>query len=67
MSLIEKFSVGIVILCIVLAAAGFFGWCLNIYKLVHLDFKAPYKAEIIRTAGLFPIVGAITGYIDIQD
>ena len=67
MTFIEKFSIGIIMLVVSLVIAGFIGWCVNAYKLTQLDFKSPYKAEFIRGAGLFPIVGAVTGYINIQD
>ena len=40
------------------------GWIKNLVKLASCDFKAPYKAEVIHTAGLFPPVGAITGWMD---
>ena len=49
--------------------AGFIGWGMNTYKLVvECDFASPYKCEGIRGVGTFvPIVGAVTGYIDIKD
>jgi len=28
------------------------------------DFQPSYKAEVIHTVGLIPIVGAFTGYMD---
>jgi hypothetical protein len=43
------------------------GWVKNIIKLSECDFEAPYKAEVIYAVGLFPLVGAITGWIDIED
>ncbi len=46
---------------------GALGWTMNVYKLTQLDFKAPYKAERIRVVGVFPLVGAITGYMTIND
>lgn len=39
----------------------------NIVKLVHCDFQAPYKAEVVRVVGLFPVVGFIVGFMDIDD
>ena len=44
------------------------GWGVNIYKFSKCDFKAPYKAEIIRGIGI-PAVpfGAIVGFFDIND
>lgn len=43
------------------------GWVKNIIKLTELDFEAPYKAEVIRVVGIFPPVGMIVGYMDIED
>lgn len=57
----------VIALYVMVIAAGVVGWGMNLYKLTKLDFKSPYKAEIIRGIGLFPIVGAVTGYINIQD
>jgi hypothetical protein len=48
------------------AAIGI-GWGLNIYKLTQADFEAPYKTELIRTAGLFPLIGMVTGYMTIGE
>lgn len=52
----------------VLVIAGCVGWVMNAYKLTQLDFQSPIKAEAIRGAGLFvPIIGAIAGYMPIED
>lgn len=67
MDFIEKMGCGLIILWIFVLIFGGIGWVMNVVKLVKLDFQAPYKAEIIRTVGLFPVVGAITGWIDIND
>jgi hypothetical protein len=44
------------------------GWGMNIYKFCKLDFKEPYKAEIVRGIGI-PTgpVGAIMGFMTIED
>ncbi len=63
----EKFSIVIFIAIVMIMVFGVIGWFMNLVKLVRLDFKEPYKAEIIRGIGLVPVVGAVTGYIDIQD
>ncbi len=42
------------------------GWVKNIVKFVQLDFKSPYKAEVIRGVGLTSY-GAIIGWINIKD
>lgn len=47
---------------------GVIGWGLNIYKLTQCDFKPSYKAEVIRGIAIFVApVGAVVGYIDIED
>ena len=56
-----------VILYAALIFAGVFGWGMNVYKLTQLDFASPYKAEVIRGVGLFPIFGAIIGYTTIGE
>jgi len=53
----------IVQLVIVLVVAT--GWVKNLIKLVDCDFDAPYKAEVIHTAGLIPPVGMVTGWLDL--
>ncbi len=52
---------------IVIALSAVIGWGLNVYKLTQLDFEKPYRAEAIRGVGLFPLLGPIIGYIDIED
>jgi len=42
------------------------GWVMNLVKFTQLDFKAPYKAEIIRGVCITSC-GVITGYIKIND
>jgi hypothetical protein len=49
--------------CLILA-----GYVMNIVALCKCDFEPSYKAETIRTVGVvIPVVGAVTGYIDIED
>lgn len=43
------------------------GWGMNFYKFVKLDFASPYKAEVIRGVGVVTGLGAVTGYININD
>lgn len=50
------------IICLLLGI----GWMNNLIKFIKLDFKAPYKAEIIRGISLSPL-GTIIGWIDIKD
>ena len=40
------------------------GWVKNLIKLSNCDFESPYKAEVVHTVGLIPIVGAVVGYMD---
>ena len=43
------------------------GWFINLVKLSKLDFKAPYKAETLRGIGLIPPMGAVIGWMHIED
>jgi hypothetical protein len=73
MRLIDKcFAGGVilgVLLVVALPLACATGIGLNIYKLTQCDFEAPYKAEIIRGIGVFPVVpiGIVAGYLHIDD
>lgn len=49
-------------LCLVLVAGT--GWVKNLIKLTECDFQPSYKAEVIHAVGLFPLVGAVTGWMD---
>lgn len=53
------------LLIVILISAIAIGWVKNIIKLTNCDFEAPYKAEIIYGIGIIPVVGAITGWIDV--
>lgn len=45
-----------------------YGWILNIYKLVQLDFEKPYQAEVIRIIGVpVGMVGAVVGYVNFEE
>ena len=42
------------------------GWITNLVKVFGCDFASPYKAEVIRTVGIFiPPVGGVAGYCDL--
>lgn len=58
-----------VLLSVCIPIACITGIGLNIYKLTQCDFKAPYKAEILRGAGAFPVIplGMVIGYLHIED
>lgn len=55
----------VVLQAVILIVVGT-GWVKNIVKLSDCDFKAPYKAEVIHTAGLVPPIGAITGWLNVD-
>jgi len=57
----------ILVPAIALTFALAIGYFMNIYKLTQLDFKEPYKAEVIRTIGIIPIVGCFSGWVDIGE
>lgn len=57
-------NVAAIVVLLIWIVAGI-GWVKNIIKLAECDFEAPYKAEVIHAVGIVPIVGAVTGYIDI--
>ena len=57
-----------VFLVLILLFLGIYGWILNIYMLVQLDFEPPYKAEVIRIIGIpVGIVGSVIGYINFDE
>jgi hypothetical protein len=58
--------IGVFIQLAILCAIGI-GWSMNLYKLTQADFEAPYKTEIIRVAGLFPLIGMVTGHMTIGE
>lgn len=59
-------SIAVVLLISALVAGFFVGIVLNIVGLANCDFEAPYRAEIIRVAGLFsPPLGAVVGWVDL--
>lgn len=59
---------GRIFFTIILWLVLFIGYVGNIIKLLKCDFQASYKAEIIRTIGIFiPPMGCIVGYIPIED
>ena len=58
-----------VIICLVLAGFIVTSWARNLTTFVDLDFKAPYKAEILHGLGVapIPIISLYTGWVDIED
>lgn len=44
------------------------GYLMNVYAVFHLDFASPYKAEAIRTVGVFvPPVGVVAGFVTFEE
>ncbi len=68
MDLAEKGILGTIVGAVLLTVAMFVGWGINVGKLVQCDFKAPYKAEVVRSVGVvIPMVGGIAGFMEIGD
>ena len=42
-----------------------FGYFKNIYKLTQCDFEPPYKCEVVHGLGIIPLVGIVTGWVDV--
>ena len=43
-------------------------WFLNVYKPVTLDFEPSYKAEIVRTVGVFvPLVSYVCAWVEFDE
>jgi len=55
-------SIALYILIIFITA-----YIMNLYKLLQLDFKAPFKAEAIRVIGIFTPISIVTGFMDIKE
>lgn len=53
---------------LIVYAILFFGWILNLVRLVNSDFKEPYRNEVIRAVGVVIVpIGCVAGYITIDD
>ena len=64
----DRTFIGLVALVIAICLLPVVGYGMNIYKLCHLDFESPFKAEIIRSIGVgVPPVGFIVGFCEIND
>jgi hypothetical protein len=57
----------IISIWVLIVFIGFIGWVKNLVKLSDCNFEAPYNCEIIHSVGLIPPVGAITGWLTIDD
>lgn len=56
---------GLIIFGIVVVLIVGVGWVKNVIKLSNCDFEAPYKCEVVHILGVFPPIGAITGWLDV--
>jgi hypothetical protein len=57
----------LILIIFVIFVLGGIGWIKNIIHLTNCDFEAPYKAEAIYSVGLIPVLGAVIGWINIED
>jgi len=57
-------SIALYILIIIIFITAYI---MNLYKLLQLDFKAPFKAEAIRVIGIFTPISIVTGFMDIKE
>lgn len=55
------------VVALIVALIAVVGWVKNIIKLIDCDFVAPYNCEVVHLIGLIPPVGAITGWVDIEE
>ena len=46
---------------------GLIGWCMDVVKFTHCDFKKPLKAEILYGVGAISPLGCVIGYMEIDD
>lgn len=65
MELLAKTLFAIII--VILICLPTYGWIKNLIELTKLDFKEPYKAEVLRTVGVSTPLGCILGFINIKD
>lgn len=56
---------GLMIAALLVLALATTGWVKNIIKLSECDFEAPYKAEVVYGIGVIPMVGMVTGWLDV--
>lgn len=63
----DKVAGGSLLLIVLIVIALGAGWIMNIVKFARLDFEAPYKAEVLRGIGIAPPIGAVMGWIPIND
>ena len=65
---IAVMGLGMVLFQFTIVGVLLVGWVMNLSALIDCDFKAPYKAEIIRGVGaVVAPAGGVVGYFDIED
>ena len=58
----------VVVLVFAILIPATYGYINNIVQFSRLDFKSPYKAEVLRGVGIvMPVVGVVEGYMKIED
>jgi hypothetical protein len=60
----EGGAIGCSLFSLLFWLAYFVGTVLCIIKLIHCDFQAPYKAEILYTIGMLTPAGIIIGFLN---
>lgn len=67
MSSVEKFQLVVLSVVVLVSLTFATGWVVNVLKFAQLDFKAPYKAEIIRGVAIPTGIGGVVGFIKVTD
>jgi hypothetical protein len=62
-----KTSIAIIVIYVAIIIGALVGEVKCIIKMIDCNWEPIGKAEIIYTAGTFTGLGAIVGYLDIQD
>lgn len=62
-----KTSITLIIIMIAIGVAAVVGEVLCIYKAIRCNWEPVGKAEIVYTGAALVGVGAVVGYMDIQD
>lgn len=60
-------SAGIPIFMTACYIIGVVGWIFNLVLFLNLNFSAPYRAEVLRGIGVATPLGAVIGFININD
>ena len=58
----------LIVICAIVILIPISGYITNIVRFCRCDFQEPYKTEVIRGIGIaIPPIGAIVGYVNIED